>query len=133
MIGVWLLNEWQRFGCPKPFRIVELGPGRGTLADDISRVLLQFAHSKDVTSFHLIEISPHLTQIQEQTLCGTISLIEKQNNAMNGTHSSLTKNGMPITWYKSLDHMPQEPGFTAFIAHEFFDALPIHKFMVIKT
>ncbi len=131
MTAVWLLNEWQRYGCPKPFRVVEFGPGRGTLASDIARVLSQFTHSKDVTSLHLIEVSPHLTQIQEQTLCGTVSLIEKHDNAMHGKHRSLSKDGIPVTWYKSLDQMPVKPGFTAFIAHEFFDALPIHKFVVI--
>jgi NADH dehydrogenase [ubiquinone] 1 alpha subcomplex assembly factor 7 len=129
LTAVWLLNEWQRYGCPKPFRVVEFGPGRGTLASDIARVLSQFTHSKDVTSLHLIEVSPHLTQIQEQTLCGTVSLIEKHDNAMHGKHRSLSKDGIPVTWYKSLDQMPVKPGFTAFIAHEFFDALPIHKFV----
>lgn len=129
LIAVWLLNEWQRYGCPKPFRVVELGPGRGTLVSDIERVLTQFSHSKDVTSLHLIEISPHLTQIQEQTICGTVSLIERNVNAIDGKHSSLTKNGLPVTWYRTVEQMPTESGFTAFIAHEFFDALPIHKFV----
>lgn len=27
MVAVWLLNEWQKLGSPKPFQIVELGPG----------------------------------------------------------------------------------------------------------
>ncbi len=124
------MNEWQRFGCPKPFKIIEFGPGRGTLAADIARVMSQFSHSKDVASLHLIEVSPHLTQIQEQNICGTVSLIERQNNASNGMHSSLTKSGVPITWYRSLDQLPLDSGFSAYIAHEFFDALPIHKFVV---
>lgn len=124
------MNEWQRYGCPKPLRVVELGPGRGTLADDVGRVLSQFSHSKDVTSLHLIEISPHLTQIQEQNICGTVSLIERNENPFDGRHKGLTKTGLPITWYRTLDQMPVKSGFTAIIAHEFLDALPIHKFVV---
>ncbi|CAG2122938.1 unnamed protein product, partial [Medioppia subpectinata] len=36
---------------------------------------------------------------------------------------------LPITWYRSLDQIGSKPGFTAYIAHEFLDALPVHKFV----
>jgi len=125
LIGVWLVNEWNRVGSPKPFRIIELGPGRGSLAADISRVLSKFSSTRDTSSIHLIEISSHLTQIQERTVCGATSLIEKERRQ---EHHSLSKNGIPVTWYKSLDELPEKSGFNAFVAHEFFDALPVHKF-----
>jgi hypothetical protein len=38
MVGVWLVSQWQRAGQFRKFRLVELGPGRGTLMDDIIRV-----------------------------------------------------------------------------------------------
>lgn len=127
--GVWIINEWQRFQCPKPLRIVELGPGRGTLMSDIARTLNQFRQSREVASLHLVEVSPFLTQLQEQTLCGTTSLIGR-NESNRSNHNSITKNGLPVTWYRSLNEVDALPsGFTAFIAHEFFDALPIHKFV----
>ncbi|CAG2174165.1 unnamed protein product, partial [Oppiella nova] len=109
LIAVWLLNEWQRYGCPKPLRVVELGPGRGTLAADVGRVLSQFSHSKDVTSLHLIELSPHLTQIQEQNICGTVSLIERNESEKDFRHSALTQTGLPITWYRSMDQIGSKP------------------------
>lgn len=127
LIGIWLFNEWQRFNSSKPFRIVELGPGRGTLAGDISRVLSKFGRSKEHASLHLVEISPFLVQIQEKNLCGQISILEIDSSSV---HESLTETGLPVTWYRSLDQVPESSGFTAYIAHEFFDALPIHKFQV---
>ena len=33
-----------------------------------------------------------------------------------------------MTWYQALEELPEKSGFNAFVAHEFFDALPIHKF-----
>ena len=37
-MGVWCVNEWQQSGCPSEIQVIELGPGRGTLTDDMLRV-----------------------------------------------------------------------------------------------
>ncbi|XP_026681235.1 protein arginine methyltransferase NDUFAF7, mitochondrial-like isoform X2 [Diaphorina citri] len=44
--------------------------------------------------------------------------------------SGTTKSGTKIKWYTSIFDVPQK-NFTLFLAHEFFDALPVHKF--VKT
>jgi NADH dehydrogenase [ubiquinone] 1 alpha subcomplex assembly factor 7 len=44
MIAVWILNEWQKVGCPRPMQLVELGPGKGTLMADILRVGFKLYH-----------------------------------------------------------------------------------------
>src|SRR5271155_333955 len=37
LIGLWLATVWQQMGAPENVRIVELGPGRGTLMKDAMR------------------------------------------------------------------------------------------------
>ena len=37
VLALWMIGRWMSAGS-KPFRIVELGPGRGTLMDDMLRV-----------------------------------------------------------------------------------------------
>lgn len=87
-------------------------------------------------SVHLVEISPALSQLQAERLC-----IESrdnkptvdENNKSSVTHyrEGITKNGnVKIYWYYSINDVPRN--FSIFIAHEFFDALPIHKFQVLR-
>lgn len=38
MIGVWCVNEWSNLYAGQNIQVVELGPGRGTLSDDMLRV-----------------------------------------------------------------------------------------------
>jgi SAM-dependent MidA family methyltransferase len=39
IVGAWLAHAWQVCGAPSPVRLVELGPGRGTLMADMLRVM----------------------------------------------------------------------------------------------
>ena len=41
LIGLWCAEMWQRMGRPRPVRLVELGPGRGTLMADALRAVGQ--------------------------------------------------------------------------------------------
>lgn len=38
LIGVWIVSEWMGAGSPKQLQLVELGPGKGSLATDVIRV-----------------------------------------------------------------------------------------------
>jgi SAM-dependent MidA family methyltransferase len=39
MIGVFIVHAWQRHGDPAGVRLVEIGPGRGTMMADMLRVI----------------------------------------------------------------------------------------------
>lgn len=109
MVGLWLVQTWSDQGCPKNPRLVELGPGRGTLMADVLRtakVAPEFLAELDVV---LIEASPALQQVQADKLRGL---------------------GADISWTAQFDDsLGDRPLFL--IANEFFDALPLRQY--VKT
>ncbi|KAL1729039.1 S-adenosyl-L-methionine-dependent methyltransferase [Schizophyllum commune] len=109
LIGIWYLTRFSAH--PKPtLRLVELGPGRGTLMEDILRVFRQLLSKLPVPpeiSVHLVETSQPMRNLQKFKL-------------------SAFKHD--VQWYDSIDDVPQDVDgktFTMVLAHEFFDALPI--------
>ena len=68
LIGLWCAVTWQGMGCPSPVRLVELGPGRGTLMRDVLRAGRAVPPFLAAASVHLIEISAPLREAQRQTL-----------------------------------------------------------------
>lgn len=38
LVAIWLMTRWMAAGSPSKCRLIELGPGRGTLMKDIVRV-----------------------------------------------------------------------------------------------
>jgi len=114
MVGLWLVQAWSDQGCPKNPRLVELGPGRGTLMADILRtakVAPEFLADLEVV---LIEASPALQQIQGDKLRGL----------NNGTM------GADMSWQAQFDDsLGDRPLFL--VANEFFDALPVRQY--VKT
>ncbi|KAM7364230.1 protein arginine methyltransferase NDUFAF7 homolog, mitochondrial [Cochliomyia hominivorax] len=124
LVAVWILSEWQKIGAP-PFQLVELGPGRGTLARDVLKVLSQFKVGNKF-SMHLVEISPYLSTLQAQLLCYTHESTD--SNTCGFYQKGVTASGIQIYWYSRLEDVP--PEFSIVLAHEFFDALPIHKLQI---
>jgi SAM-dependent MidA family methyltransferase len=104
LIGLWIVSVWQQMGSPDNVRIVELGPGRGTMMNDAMRVAKVVPAFIKAAVLHFVEISPALQAIQEQT----IAAVEA-----------------PKTWHTSIDDVPAGPAI--FVANEFFDALPINQ------
>ncbi|XP_050948083.1 protein arginine methyltransferase NDUFAF7, mitochondrial [Labeo rohita] len=126
LLGVWCISEWMAAGKSSIFQLVELGPGRGSLASDILRVFSQLKAVLGETdiSVHLVEVSPKLGQFQAECLTGDKT--QTCNDDQPAYRSGTTRTGLPIYWYRRIEDVPR--GFSVFLAHEFFDALPIHKF-----
>ncbi|KAK9462103.1 S-adenosyl-L-methionine-dependent methyltransferase [Lipomyces oligophaga] len=128
LIGIWIFSQWYSvLGQPKKCRFVELGPGRGTLMADILRALQSLPLLKTLISdLYLVEASPTLSKSQLKTLCGPNAVM---TDSVDGVKSSTTVYGYPIHWVQDLKQVPDEESISPFIvAHEFFDALPIHQF-----
>jgi len=102
LIGLWCADAWSRLGRPSPVRLVELGPGRGTLMNDALRAARALPGFPDAIDLHLVETSPVLRDRQRATL------------------------GDRATWHDRTEDVP--PGPILLIANEFFDALPIRQF-----
>ncbi|KAF5894165.1 Protein arginine methyltransferase NDUFAF7, mitochondrial, partial [Clarias magur] len=127
LLGIWCVSEWMAAGKPKAFQLVELGPGRGSLINDVLRVFnqLQSVLCGASVSVHLVEVSSKLSEVQAHCLAGDNSQVcvsDEECVYRTGT----THTGIPISWYRRIEDIPR--GFSIFLAHEFFDALPIHKF-----
>jgi NADH dehydrogenase [ubiquinone] 1 alpha subcomplex assembly factor 7 len=104
LIGVWLAAVWAQMGAPENVRVVELGPGRGTLMIDALRAARVVKGFREAIVLHLVEISPALQKLQQQRL---------------------EPLDVPILWHTTLDDVPGGPSLI--VANEFIDALPIHQ------
>jgi NADH dehydrogenase [ubiquinone] 1 alpha subcomplex assembly factor 7 len=104
LIGLWMASVWQQMGSPENVRVVELGPGRGTLMIDALRAAKIVGDFHAAVVLHLVEISPNLRQAQQQRLQGQ---------------------GVPMLWHAALADVPSGPAII--IANEFIDALPVHQ------
>ncbi|KAL0395659.1 UNVERIFIED_CONTAM: protein arginine methyltransferase NDUFAF7, mitochondrial [Sesamum calycinum] len=124
MIGVWTMCLWEQMGQPKRINLVELGPGRGTLLADLLRGASKFKNFTESLQLHMVECSPALQKIQYQNLkC----LTEDGTNGNTEKRCISTIAGTPVSWHTTLEQVPT--GFpTIIIAHEFYDALPVHQF-----
>jgi NADH dehydrogenase [ubiquinone] 1 alpha subcomplex assembly factor 7 len=108
IIGAWLAEQWRQMAAPPETLLIELGPGRGTLAADIVRAAAVLPAWRRALRLHLVETSPVLRQIQAATLAEA--------------HPDLA-----VTWHATIDTVPAGPFLL--VANEFFDALPIRQWI----
>jgi len=135
MIGIWCVAMWQQLESqlesPQPdvpLRLVELGPGRGTLMADLLRGTSAFTSFASKLSVAMVEVSPALRKIQWKALGCQGKYPEDGDDPTVSTITGTTAAaGIQVTWYRSLEQVPEEHT-TFYIAHEFFDALPVYQF-----
>ncbi|KAI1413748.1 DUF185-domain-containing protein [Hypoxylon sp. FL1857] len=133
LIGIWFVAEWMSQGRPKQgVELIEVGPGRGTLMDDMLRAMRNFKDmASSIETVYMVEASKELRTAQKNLLCGEDAVMTESKI---GWHSTSKYSGLPIVWTDSIKAIPQDPSKTPFIvAHEFFDALPIHAFQVVEV
>uniref|UniRef100_A0A0E0C420 Protein arginine methyltransferase NDUFAF7 n=1 Tax=Oryza meridionalis TaxID=40149 RepID=A0A0E0C420_9ORYZ len=121
MTGVWAMCLWEQMGQPEKVNLIELGPGRGTLLADLLRGSAKFVNFTKALDINLVECSPTLQKVQYNTLKCEDEPIGDETR----TVSKLC--GAPVHWHASLEQVPSGLP-TIIIAHEFYDALPIHQF-----
>lgn len=63
MIGIWAVTVWQSLGCPPEFRLVELGPGRGTLMADALRGTAPLRDFASALSVHFVEVGEFFPRV----------------------------------------------------------------------
>ena len=100
LIGLWAADLWLRAGSPR-VRLVELGPGRGTLMADFWRATAKVPGFHEAASLHLVETSPILRAAQARLLPHAV-------------------------WHDRLAQVPDDLPLLV-IANEFFDALPVRQ------
>jgi NADH dehydrogenase [ubiquinone] 1 alpha subcomplex assembly factor 7 len=105
MIGLCLVDFWERSGSPSPIRLVELGPGRGTLMADLLRAA---------------KLRPAFLKAAQITLVETSPALRARQRAALATHD--------VTWADAFDGVADDAPLYL-VANEFFDALPIRQFV----
>ena len=61
LIGLWAVETWNRMGRPTPFRLIEMGPGDGTLMSDLLRAARLSAAFTEAADVWLVETSRPLS------------------------------------------------------------------------
>lgn len=106
LVGLWCTVVWRQMGAPGEVRLIELGPGRGTLMADALRAAGLDPEFLAAARVHLVETSPVLRTRQRERL-------EPWRAA--------------LAWHDRLDEVPDGPAIL--LANEFLDALPVHQFV----
>ncbi len=104
LIGLWAAAVWRGMGAPANVRLVELGPGRGTMMLDMLRAANVMPDFRKAIVVHLVETSPVLLARQKQTFAN---------------------HNVTVIWHDALANVPDGPAII--VANEFFDALPVNQ------
>uniref|UniRef100_UPI0025DBA452 SAM-dependent methyltransferase n=1 Tax=uncultured Caulobacter sp. TaxID=158749 RepID=UPI0025DBA452 len=103
LIGLWAIETWTRMGRPAPFRLVEMGPGDGTLMSDLLRAGRLEPEFLAAAEVWLVEVSAPLKTRQAAKL------------------------GDGPRWVGRLDDVPAGP--MILVANELLDCLPARQFV----
>ncbi|OAL38308.1 hypothetical protein AYO20_02367 [Fonsecaea nubica] len=137
LVGIWFMTEWMAQGRPTVgVQFVEMGPGRGTLMSDILRTIGQFkTFARAISAVWMVEAGEGLRKKQKDLLCGEDAHMKEvaDETGKNVWWEATSTQGIPVRWVEDIALLPAQAHNAGdempfIIAHEFFDALPIHAF-----
>jgi NADH dehydrogenase [ubiquinone] 1 alpha subcomplex assembly factor 7 len=108
LVGVWAVAAWETMGRPSPFRLIEMGPGDGTLMSDLLRAVRLTPEFRRAADIWLVEISEPLIARQAERL------------------------GEGVSWAAGIDEVPDGAPLLL-IANELLDCLPARQFVRTAT
>ncbi|MEP7454511.1 class I SAM-dependent methyltransferase [Phyllobacterium sp. SB3] len=107
LIGVWCVGVWQALGSPQRFILCEMGPGRGTLMNDVLRTVSKLSPAfMAAAKVMVVELSERLTNIQQ---------------------AKLAEQPWDVEWCKDISETPAGP--LILVANELFDAIPSRQYV----
>jgi SAM-dependent MidA family methyltransferase len=104
LLGVWAGASWGQMGAPPALRLVEIGPGDGTLMSDLLRAARHVPGFLDAADVWLVEVSEPLRARQARALGGD------------------------VRWAGSLSEVPGGAPMLI-VANELLDCLPTRQFV----
>ena len=104
LLAVFFVARWQAVDQPMATRLIELGPGRGTLLSDLVRTFSTFPLASSLRQIHLVETSDGLRRLQEDALrqivegrLGKKLIISPDVGALDEIH---------VQWYADVHSVP---------------------------
>ena len=107
IVTIWLISCWEKFGKPKSFNVVELGPGDGSFTKVLVDTIKNFADFNKCLNIFLYEKSDFLKRLQ----------IKKIDDSR-------------VKWINNFRSIKKGP--IIFFGNEFFDAIPIKQYSFFK-
>jgi NADH dehydrogenase [ubiquinone] 1 alpha subcomplex assembly factor 7 len=104
LIGVWAASAWEMMGRPAKVRLVEMGPGDGTLMSDLLRAARHAPGFTQAAEVWLVELSEPLRRRQRERL------------------------DADVRWAATLDEAPTGAPILV-VANELLDCLPARQFV----
>ena len=122
MLTIWIYKQLESYEFPAIFDLMEIGPGRGFMACDISRSMKNILPNQNM-NYYLIEKSPKLRKIQQENIMSSqiknkskslLKTIKKNtklhfmintiNEDVDYIESSTSDSTYRFIWLSSLDH-----------------------------
>lgn len=108
LIGLWSAVVWQQMGCPRPFRLIEIGPGRGTMMRDALRAMRIVPGLMEAVEVVLIDVDPALVEAQK---------------------AALAEMPVKVEWLSSI-HDLKPAGATIVLANEYLDTRGVQQYVL---